>query len=457
MSLIPQISGRRIGIAGLGARTGVSLVRFLSQRGAQVKAYDQRPKSELKDRIQKLSGFPFHLETETENPKEFLDTDLIITSPGVPITSNVLKRVQSHGVPIWSEIEFSSRFLSCPILAVTGTNGKSTTVALLAHLLEKWGKKVFAGGNLGNPLIEAVDKDFDFAVVEVSSFQLEAVESFCPKLGVLLNISPNHLDRHGDLANYVACKERLFAQMTQEHIALLNQEDPICLNLAKQVSAQVLTFSRFVHSQADFRLEGDKKRVLLPNEKSLSLKEFRLLGLHNQENALAALAAGFVMGCPSQTMEDGISSFQGLPHRLKLVATSDGVQYFNDSKSTTPASTVRALESFEKPLILLAGGQSKGVDYDEVARVAKQKKVRHSIFFGEASTVLTSAFKKIPHKKVRDLEQAVFLAKGLAEPGDVVLFSPASASFDQYRNYEERGTHFVELVKKYLDLKSCTP
>jgi UDP-N-acetylmuramoylalanine--D-glutamate ligase len=438
-----NLRGKKIGVVGLGARTGVSTVRYLCSQGAEVVAYDRKPKSELAENLRALAGLSFELEAGTEHPKSLLSASLLIVSPGVPIAQPFFQEARRAGIPIWGEMEFSGRRITTPILAVTGSNGKSTTTALLGHILTGWRKRVFTGGNLGNPLINAVGEPFDFVVAEVSSFQLETVDTFRPRVGVWLNVAPNHLDRHGDLATYVAMKERLFANMIHEDRAILNLEDPVCREAAKRIRASVWFFSGRANPKAD--LHVDRKAILLRDSREISLQGFGLLGEHNVENALAAAAAAIAVGCPLDRVEKGLQTFSALPHRLESVATVSGVRFINDSKSTTPDAAIKALRSFGEPIIFLGGGRSKGAPYERLAEAAKGR-VKQAFFFGEAGAEMSRAFSSIRHSVVSDLSAAFASAVKATQAGDVVLLSPANASFDQYRDFEERGRHFSDLV-----------
>ncbi|HLG19071.1 MAG TPA: UDP-N-acetylmuramoyl-L-alanine--D-glutamate ligase [Bdellovibrionota bacterium] len=439
------LQGKRIAVIGLGPRTGVSLVRYLCTSGANVIAYDRRSESDLGESLRPLSGLRFDREFGTEDPRRIDGADLVLVSPGVPSDTKFLSRLRSRGKSIWSEIEFASRRLRIPVIAVTGSNGKSTTTALIAHILSHSGKRVFCGGNLGTPLIEAVDKPYDVAVAEISSFQLEAVETFHPRVGVLLNISPNHLDRHKDLRTYAGLKERLFDHMTSGNRAILNQDDATCLEIARRIHANVWFFSLRKNSDAQIRLQDGF--ISLPNGEKVSMRSYRLPGSHNLENALAAAGAAASMDCPSSLIEKAISTFEALPHRLQPVATIDQVRFINDSKSTTPDSAVRALESFPNPIVLLAGGRPKGASYAKLARAA-QGKVRSAFFYGEAAEEMARAFSSVPHRVVKTLSEALSAALSVAQSGDVVLLSPANASFDQFKDFEDRGRTFAALVKR---------
>jgi UDP-N-acetylmuramoylalanine--D-glutamate ligase len=438
-----QLKGKRVGVVGLGHRTGVSVVRYLCAQGADVVAYDARPASALGESLDSLRGVSFELESGTDHPISLMSASLLVVSPGVPVDRSYLVIARKAGIAVWGEIEFASRRIEAPILAVTGSNGKSTTTALLGHILSVWGKSVFTGGNLGTPLIEAVDRPYDFVVAEISSFQLETVETFRPRVGVFLNLAPNHLDRHTTVENYLACKERLFARMIGEDRAILNLGDPSCRAVAERIRASVWFFSHKRDSRAEVSLDRD--RIVLGDGRAIPLSRFPLFGEHNRENALAATAAAVAAGCPLDAIERGLETFRALPHRLERVAEIGGVSFVNDSKSTTPDAAIRAIRAFQAPILLLAGGRSKGAPYGKLAEEARGR-VKRAFFFGEAASEMARAFAEIPHEVVSDLEGAVQRAKEEADSGDVVLLSPANASFDQFRDFEERGRRFSEWV-----------
>jgi UDP-N-acetylmuramoylalanine--D-glutamate ligase len=438
-----NLTGKKVGVVGLGPRTGVSTVRYLCARGADVVVYDRKPEAELAANLAALKGLPFRLECGTDHPRSLLSASLLVVSPGVPAAQPFLAEASQAGIPVWSEIELAGRHITAPILAVTGSNGKSTTTALLGHILSAWRKKVFTGGNLGTPLIEAAGHPFDFVVAEVSSFQLETVVAFRPRVGLLLNVAPNHLDRHGTLASYQAAKERLFANMIREDRAILNLEDASCREAAGRIRASAWFFSGRANPKAD--AHAGKKRIHLRDGREISLAGFSLFGSHNIENALAAAGAAIAVGCPIESIEKGLATFTALPHRLERVATVAGVSFVNDSKSTTPDAAIRALQSFDAPIVLLAGGRSKGAPYASLAKAACGR-VKQAFFFGEAAAEMAQAFSSFPHGIVPDLDAAFEGALGVARSGDVVLLSPANASFDQFRDFEERGRHFSSLA-----------
>jgi UDP-N-acetylmuramoylalanine--D-glutamate ligase len=437
-----NLLGKRYAVVGLGARTGVSLVKYLCSRGAQVSAYDSKEKRELSASLSALRGLNFDLQAGPAW-KDIENSDAVLVSPGVPIDAPALQGAIRRGIPVLSEIEFASRQISAPMIAITGTNGKSTTTSMVAHIFQAWGKKVFAGGNLGTPLIDAAEKDFDFAVVEVSSFQLEAVDEFHPKVGMLLNLSPNHLDRHKSMEVYAALKARLFARMDENDVAIFNGDDPACLNIAKQIRAKTLFFSSGANSKADVVIEGDRLKM---KSGQLSLSKLSLPGSHNRENAAAAAAAAHACGCPLDLIEKAFGTFAGLPHRLERVGEWNGVLFVNDSKSTSPDATEKAVRSFVRPVVLLAGGLPKGASYESLSSV--RDRIKKAILFGPAGANMVSAFSPDQVIRATGMKDAVNRAMESSERGDVVLLSPANSSFDEFVDYEERGEVFKSYVKE---------
>ncbi len=441
-----ELKGKNITVLGLGIRTGVSLVRYLCSQGASVHVYDRREEGALQNELAALHGCSFQLEAGSDAPQGLTGTDLILLSPGIQIDSPFLEDPRKKGVPIWSEIELAGRLIKAPILAITGTNGKSTTTSLLAHILESWGKKVFAGGNLGNPLINATKDSYDYVVAEISSFQLEAVEEFQPEVAVLLNISPNHLDRHRDMQTYIACKEKLFSRMGKTNRAFLNADDEVCHQIGPHLNCETHPFSAMGDPEAHAWIK--ENNVVLPSGETVSLSGLKLHGNHNRENALAAILVARSLGCSISVMESALSTFNPLPHRLQEVGRLGQVRFVNDSKSTTPLSTLRALESFAQPILWMAGGKSKVNSFEHLGPKAKEH-VKHAFFFGECASMMEKDLSSsIPVSVFSTMEEAFRAAIQKAGNHDVVLLSPANASFDQFKNFEERGEVFARFVER---------
>jgi len=435
------IARQRVLVLGLG-KTGRSAANFCSARGASVLAVDERAEDRsaglepLDPRVECSFGRPF------PDPRDF---DLVVPSPGVPP-----ERYRDRARRVWGDLEIAYRSLSAPIIAVTGTNGKSTTVSLIEAMLVAAGARARAAGNLGTPALELVGEPLDFAVLEVSSFQLETVETFRPAVAVLLNITPDHLDRHASFDAYVAAKARLLANQRSTDRAVLNLDDPTLAALARTARASVFPFrtrgaitpGAFLDAGCAVLCEPDAAPI------RISLDAMRLRGLHNLENVIAALAAVTAAGVDPVRAADALSSFAALPHRSELVGQVRGVRYIDDSKATNPGAAMRSLEGFSENLIWIAGGRDKKLAFDELAELAA-KRVRAAVLIGESAKQLEAALAgRVSVRPAASIEEAVRLAAELAQPGDVVLLSPACASQDQFRDYHERGERFRAAVRE---------
>jgi UDP-N-acetylmuramoylalanine--D-glutamate ligase len=374
----------------------------------------------------------------------------------VPQSLDVIESARAKGVPVMGEIELAARFISEPIVAVTGTNGKTTTTTLLGEMLKKSGLRVFTGGNIGTPLIDypMQNRKADVVVAEISSFQLDTIERFKPRVAVLLNITQDHLDRYADFNAYVRSKFRIFENQSPDDIAVLNGADPHIRAFSPQIQSRPLYFNYRMESEAEPD-EGaviDSREIVLLTRKhgrcTLPLAMIRLIGRHNLENVAAASLAALASGGSVEGVRAAVAEFKGLPHRLEHIATRNGVVYFNDSKSTTPDSVVRALESFSRPVVLIMGGRDKGNDFSPLKnRIGRQ--VKHLIVLGEAGAkILSTLGRQVPTCMADSMTSAVFQASQKAAAGDAVLLSPGCASFDMYPNYAERGRDFTEQVKK---------
>jgi UDP-N-acetylmuramoylalanine--D-glutamate ligase len=433
-----ELAGRSILVIGLGI-SGRSAAAFCASRGAKVTAVDERPARELGDLSELGAGIELRTGSALPDLAEF---DLVVPSPGV-----ARERYARGARRVWGEIELAGRALAIPIVAVTGTNGKSTTVVLLEAMLREAGLRARAAGNLGNPALSLVGEALDVAVLEVSSFQLESVEAFRPKVAVILNVTPDHLDRHGDLASYAAAKQRLLAQQQAEDWAVLNFDDPVVRRMAGSTRARVIPFSR------TRLLEGgvgfDSGAAVLRDESGslrITLDELPLPGAHNLENALAALATIRALGADPARAAAALAGFRGLPHRCEVVAVLGGVCFVNDSKATNAGAALRSLESFREPLWWIAGGRDKDLDFGALADTAAGR-VRAALLIGEAAPQLERALAgRVEVVRAGSLEEAVESAARRAVPGEVVLLSPACASFDQFASFEERGDRFREAV-----------
>jgi UDP-N-acetylmuramoylalanine--D-glutamate ligase len=429
-----ELTGKRVLVLGAGI-SGRSAAAFCAQQDAQVVLADEqsdaRPEG-VPVSVTLCLGQPF------PDPADF---DLVVPSPGIPPA-----RYRARARRVWGDIELAGRALAVPIAAVTGTNGKSTTVRLLEAMLRAAGLRARAAGNVGDAALGLVGEPLDVAVLEVSSFQLETIESFRPRVAVLLNLAPDHLDRHGDMAGYLAAKARLFENQTQDDVAILNA-DPALDGLAGSLSARTFRFA--VRGTVGGGACWDGDAVLLRMEGTA--QRIALEGLPRpsgplRENLLAALLAAVVLGAEPAKALSALGSFRGLPHRCELVAERGGVRWVNDSKATNPSATVPALALATAPLLWIAGGKDKGLDFGALAE-APLRGVRRALLIGAAASRLAEALAgRVEIEHVGTLEAAVARAHELARPGDVVLLSPACASFDQFHNFEHRGERFRELV-----------
>jgi UDP-N-acetylmuramoylalanine--D-glutamate ligase len=378
---------------------------------------------------------------------------LIVLSPGVDPADLPLAPARAKNTPIVSEVELASWFLNRPLIAITGTNGKSTTTALIGHLLSAWGKKVFLGGNIGTPLTQYLlgDDGADYIVAEISSFQLEAIATFRPFISLLLNVGEDHLTRHPTLVAYAAAKARIFENQGVNDWAVLNHDDMVVRSLIPQIKAQRLLFSReqqggdlqvWFEAPAAVAYRGKNK------EERFHLSQVKIKGLHNVENIMAAVGAVKICGMPSAIIQDSLNTFAGLEHRLELVGEWQGVSVYNDSKATNVASALTALQSLEGPIILLAGGRDKGGSYAPLRGIMKER-VKALILMGEAKEKMRATFEDLlPVYLVPGMEEGVRLAWNIAQGGEAILLSPACSSFDMFHDYEDRGRTFKEIVRR---------
>jgi UDP-N-acetylmuramoylalanine--D-glutamate ligase len=440
-----ELEGKKCFVIGL-ARTGRECARFLAQRGAAVLVSDRRGEADLKQEIASLGGLTVDFRLGGEDPGWLEGIDYVIPSPGVPPENELLKSATARGIPVLSEIELAYRFFAAPLVAITGTNGKSTTTTLIGEMIRASGKRVFVGGNLGEPFIGALAGDWDWGVVEISSFQLEWTSEFRPHIAVLLNVTEDHLDRYPTFDDYRAAKERIFAAQTSADVAILNRDDPLVWEMSRRVKSRVIPFGFTEVPEGVFAKAGEIVWRDGNHEEHFSLRHAKIQGVHNLENMMAAVAAAKCAGIERAIIQEILETFPGLEHRLEFIREKDGVRYFNDSKGTNVGAVVKSLASFAGPVILLAGGVDKGGDYAPLERGIQQK-VRRLILFGEAKEIIERALGSLTETVVvDDIRAALREAAAHARPGDVVLLSPACSSFDQFRNYAERGNIFKGLV-----------
>jgi UDP-N-acetylmuramoylalanine--D-glutamate ligase len=440
-----ELKGSNVLIIGLG-RTGKACARFLVDRGARVTVSDRRSASELQDEVQTLTELTLQYRMGAEERRWLDGVDWVVPSPGVPADNALLQEAVVRAIPVLSEIELAYRFFHSPIVAVTGTNGKSTTTTLIGAMMQAAGRKVFVGGNLGTPFISGLSGAWDWGVLEVSSFQLEWVEQFRPRVAVLLNVTEDHLDRYASLADYRRAKENIFAAQTNDDFAVLNREDPPVWNLRSRLKAAVVPFGFTQVTEGAFATADSIIWRRGGGEESFSIRDVKLQGVHNIENMMAAVAAAKLAGLPSEPIRQTLQNFAGLEHRLEFVREKDGVTYFNDSKGTNVGAVIKSLAGFSAPVILIAGGVDKGGDYRPL-QDGIRRTVRRLVLFGAAKHVIARALGHLTETViVEDLPAAVRDAAAAARPGEVVLLSPACSSFDQFSNYAERGRTFKQLV-----------
>lgn len=444
-----ELAGKRVLVVGAG-KSGLSAARFLLARGAQVTLTDSKDAKELHlVRDDSLQGLRLALGAY---PDVTVGWDFVVTSPGVPPDIAPLAGARKAGIPVTGEFELATQYAHSPVVAITGTNGKTTTTALCGQIFRDAGLKTLVAGNIGIPLTSEVEGfgANGIIVAEVSSFQLETATTFHPKVAVILNITPDHLDRHGTLENYARVKAAVFANQTPEDWTILNFDDPYTASLAGQSRGRVIFFSR-KHSLDRGVFVRNGRIVIQDSERSWDIMDstaVSLPGNHNLENSLAAAAAAWVMGVPRESIAQTLALFPGVPHRLEFVAEVGGVRYVNDSKGTNPDASTKALEAYEDPIVLIAGGRNKGNDFDGFARLINEK-VRVLVVLGESAGQIADAAQKAGFTDIlqaSDLQSAVRLAHGAAQPGEVVLLSPACASWDMFRSYEERGDLFRRTV-----------
>lgn len=452
-------------IVGL-AKTGLAVARFLKDKDCRVTISDQKSEVELGSYASLALATGARLKLGPQEEAAFCDYDLIIVSPGISENIAPLEAARQRAIPIIGEMELASQYINCPIVAISGTNGKTTTTELVGEMLKLSGRKVFVGGNIGTPLIEYVCSGeqtglADIIVAEVSSFQLDTAFSFTPKVAVLLNVTEDHLDRYPDMDAYAASKARLFMNQGPEDIAILNRIDPYTKRIAANICATKYYFNKGRSGQCgtdeplasqniDYGARHDLDNIVcsLPDGRKeiVSLANFKLMGKHNVENAAAASLAAFAAGACLGSVQQAIDSFCGLPHRCEYVATIKGVRYYNDSKGTNVNAVERCLEGFDSPVVLIMGGRDKGGSYQSLSSLIRQR-VKKLIVIGEASEKIIEALHmETTCNRAETLETAVDMAHQAACAGDTVLLSPGCSSFDMFSSYAQRGQVFCKAV-----------
>ncbi|HON59719.1 MAG TPA: UDP-N-acetylmuramoyl-L-alanine--D-glutamate ligase [Smithella sp.] len=444
-----DLRGKTIVVIGMG-KTGMAAAQFLGGRGAHVVATDEKPIDQWPADFKRITGEKW-LEIGDHEPSVVAGADLVIPSPGVPPRNALLEEALRRNIPVVSEIELAYRFLDKPIIAVTGTNGKTTTTTLLGEIMNAAGKRTWVGGNIGNPLIAFTQspQTADYIVAEISSFQLQWIETFRPFVAVLLNITRDHTDYHGSFAEYVSVKSRIFANQTPKDYSVVSAEEGKRKEITDAIKSRMIRFSSGDVLPEGIFVQGEDIIFKMPGAETerYPLSMINLPGAHNRENVMAAVAAARLCGCPKDNIISAVRAFRGLPHRIEFVAEKNSVKFYDDSKGTNVGSVQRALETFTQPIVLLLGGRDKEGDFESLKPLlaGKAKKV---VLFGEARNRIESLIgREVPTMKEAKMKDAVLRAYREAQPGDVVLLSPGCASFDEFANYKERGNCFKEIVR----------
>lgn len=451
-------SGETFLVIGLG-RSGLASTQVLRDRGARVFAVDEKPPAELTEAIAKVEAQGAQFVPAAQFESVLGEIGAAVLSPGVPLNGALVRRVQDANIPVYSEIEIAYRLCRAPMVAVTGTKGKSTTTSLIGHLIRESGKSVRVGGNIGDPLIREVLEALpqDWVVAEVSSFQLESIRSFHPRVSVILNISADHLDRYHSMDEYAEAKYRVFANQSEIDYFVGNLDDERLAALhwhtgEGRVRAKQLWFTlgeRHEHATMYLRgdsivyapIAGDPRPVEI-----LRTSDIPLAGRHNVQNVMAACLAAIATGANLQGLRAAVASFTGMAHRLQPVAELAGVLYVDDSKATNPGSVIAAIEAYDRPIVLIAGGKSKNTDFTELGRVIDER-VKALLLIGEAADEIAAHVRRAPIERPGSMPDAVHRAQALASGGDVVLLSPACASFDMFQSAEDRGRRFIAAVE----------
>lgn len=442
--------GLRYLIVGLGV-SGLWSARLLVGHGADVTVSEIRPQNELDPEFSaEVLKLGARLETGGHKRDTFLNADLIIVSPGVPLQMAPLQEAIRKGIPVIGELEFASRLIETPLIAVTGTNGKSTVTALLGQIIENAGFRVFVGGNIGTPLAAFAAKGGkeDYGVVEVSSFQLDSIQTFSPFVSLILNISPDHLDHYPSYESYVQSKLRIFENQRAGTYLILNDDDPRLAMVNPFSGVSMLRYGVRKKENRHAFVKGNGIRASLDGIRhdDFSCDFLKLPGPHNLENLMAVILCGLALGIDPSVIQESADQFAGLPNRLEKVAEVGNVVFYNDSKATNVDAAVKAILSFDRPLILIAGGRHKGADYGTLVHAARGR-VRGAIFLGEAKDLLAESFEGLcPFSFAEDMEEAVLKAFSWAKPGDAVLLAPACSSFDMFSDYIDRGNAFRSSV-----------
>jgi UDP-N-acetylmuramoylalanine--D-glutamate ligase len=440
----PDFTGKRATVVGM-ARSGIAAARVLHELGARVTITDKKPLDQLTEQVRALGTGDIVIEAGGHPDRIFIETDLIVLSPGVPKIQQVLA-ARRHGVRVISELELGWFLSDAPFVGITGTNGKSTVTTLVGLMLQKSGKRILVAGNIGNALTETPEllHGQDWIVVELSSFQLEDIDTFRPRVAAILNITQDHLDRYAHITEYGEAKARIFENQRKDDVLVLNFDDPLVRAMSARAPSRIIPFSRFEKHESGAYVENDdlviQKRIIC------RVDEILIKGVHNLENAMAASAVALAAGADHTSVAAVLRTFPGLEHRLEFVREKDGVIYINDSKGTNVGAVVKSVEGFTRPVLLIAGGLDKGSDFGPLKDLFR-KKVKTLILIGKAAEKIAKAVDPATETVfAKTLQDAVQLAAKRAANGDVVLLSPACASFDMFKDFEDRGRQFKEAV-----------
>lgn len=450
-----EYNGKKALVCGM-ARSGIAAAKLLNRLGARVTLQDMKKREEISADVLALEGEGIVLYTGA-NPDEIACAqDLIILSPGIPCDLPFIAAAEEAGIEVISEVELAYRLTPCPITAITGTNGKTTTTTLTGEIMKTAYSGTAVVGNIGIPYSEEVERltEKDWVVAEISSFQMEKAKEFHPHISAVLNITPDHLNRHKTMDVYIAMKERVFAKQTAADFCILNHGDETCRKMADKTAAKVFFFDSSETLAEGIYLDGDAIEVRWGaiNETLIHVDELQILGVHNYENVMAAAAMGICAGIALDTIRAVLKGFAGVAHRIEYVATVDGVDYYNDSKGTNVDASIRAVLAMKKPIVLIGGGYDKGSSFDEWTKLFPGR-VKHLVLIGVTAPKVRASAEKFGFTAISDcetFEEAVDLCREKAEDGDCVLLSPACASWGMFDNYEQRGDMFKEQVRGYL-------
>ncbi|MBN21346.1 MAG: UDP-N-acetylmuramoyl-L-alanine--D-glutamate ligase [Bdellovibrionaceae bacterium] len=457
-----KFKGKNVLVVGIG-RTGVSIGRYLSKSGAKVTLTDMKQRNELNEYVRDLQDCKVEFDFGKHSPHLFEQADLIVVSPGVPLNIKPIEEARLQGKALVTEVDIAASLLKVPLIGVTGTNGKTTTTTLLGEMFKTEGKRAFVGGNIGTPLIDFIsgDQNADYAIAELSSFQLDLIEKLVPAVAVFTNISEDHMDRYSGMDAYISAKKKLLQACDRNTYVVLNYDDPLLVRFGAETSGRVIWFTKkdpmniggdFAESFCGVYYDSESNKIydkVTGQEEVYDVSMLRLFGDHNKENLMAAICAARMMGIGPKTIQSVIQSFPGVPHRLELIRRKNGVFFINDSKATNVGSLEKSLLAFKKnPMILIAGGKDKDADFTRLAPLV-EKRCHTLILVGESKEKLNRAIGDFAETYLMGtFEEAVLLAYQKSRSGDIIMLSPGCASFDMFRNYEERGDYFKQIVSQ---------